>query len=437
MALLADMSTVETPANEFGSRPFWALMAHAVVVGVFGAIAALAFLGVTGIGETFYGDTGTGWFDGHWWWILVAVGAGVVVGILRKILALPKKTPGLIEDLKLEHVDPALVPSIVAVSAVSLIGGASVGPEVALGQMGGGAAAWTARRRSLDDDDTKALTLAGIGGAFGGLFSSPFLSITLVLEIARPPAKRFLKSFYATLVASALSFGVYFAIAGSVFFDIYEVPAYAYEDWHLLAGVVLGILAAGVALVTGIIGTVLTRIFARIAVADVVKPIIGGLIFGLIGVALPLTNFTGSGQLSVILESAGELSLALLVAILIGKMIAFGASLASGFIGGPIFPILFLGGTAGLIVNQVVPEVPLGLAFACMLAAVPGAVVAAPFSMVLLAALVTQMGTLQTAPVIVAVGTAYLAATVAQHLMARRNTPPNSTTDEAPPPGVA
>ena len=46
-----------------------------------------------------------------------------------------------------------------------------------------------------------------------------------------------------------------------------------------------------------------------------------------------------------------------------------------------------------------------------MFAALPGAIVAAPFSLLLLAALTTQIGTLQMAPVAIAVLTAYLALT--------------------------
>jgi H+/Cl- antiporter ClcA len=83
-------------------------------------------------------------------------------------------------------------------------------------------------------------------------------------------------------------------------------------------------------------------------------------------------------------------------------------SQASGFIGGPIFPALFIGGTAGVFVHQLIPGIPLGLTFTCVFAAVPGALVAAPFSSVLLAAFVSQVGGLQTAPVLIAVVTSYL-----------------------------
>ena len=111
-------------------------------------------------------------------------------------------------------------------------------------------------------------------------------------------------------------------------------------------------------------------------------------------------------------------------------MIAFAASTGSGFIGGPIFPLLFLGGTSGIIVNQAFPEVPVGLAFSCMLAAVPGSIVLAPFSMVLLAALLTQVGAVQTAPILIAVGTAYLTIVAVKTMIAMRTAQATKVTDQ-------
>jgi hypothetical protein len=48
-----------------------------------------------------------------------------VVGSLRSLTKLPARVPGLIADIEGAHVDTGLVPGIVAVSAVSLIGGAT------------------------------------------------------------------------------------------------------------------------------------------------------------------------------------------------------------------------------------------------------------------------------------------------------------------------
>ena len=120
-------------------------------------------------------------------------------------------------------------------------------------------------------------------------------------------------------------------------------------------------------------------------------------------------------------QTGGTLGAGFLAALVVAKILTFAVSEASGFVGGPIFPTLFIGGTAGVLVHQVIPGVPLGLAFTCMLAAVPGALISAPFAMVLLAAFVTQVGALQTAPVLIAVVTAFLADGVGE---VRRNHTP-------------
>jgi H+/Cl- antiporter ClcA len=402
-------------------REFWVLMGYAVVLGVFGAAVGLVFIAVIQSGGKWYDDSDPGWFGGHWWWVAVAAAAGAVVGLLRRLTRLPQEIPGLFADLQSEHVNPGLVPGVVAVSTVSLIGGASLGPEKALGTMGGGAGSWLAQRRALRKEDSQVNTLAGFAGAYGGLFSSTLLVVLLILEVARPGGQRLTKALAAEIVASSVSFGIYFAIAGAVFLDDYQVPAYKFEDWQLLAGVPLGLFAA--LLVTLLAGFMMgaARLFGRLKAPAIAKSTLGGLVFGVVGVALPLTMFSGSDQLKTVLEEAGTLGLGLLAAVVIAKMVTFAISQASGFVGGPIFPSLFIGGTAGVFVHQVIPGVPLGLAFTCLLAAVPGALAPAPFSMVLLAAFLTQVGALQTAPILIAVITAYLTMEAVKYLLASRS----------------
>jgi H+/Cl- antiporter ClcA len=402
-------------------REFWVLMAYAAVLGVFGAFAALIFVGAITFGGKWYSDSHPGWFGGHWWWVAVAAAAGVAVGLVRRLTRLPWKTPGLFDDLQTEHVETKLVPGIAAVSLVSLIGGASLGPEKALGSMGGGEGSWIAQRRGLKTEDAQVNTLAGFAGAYGGLFSSTLIVVMLIMEVARPGGHRFAKALAAQIVASSVSFGIYFAIAGAVFLDYYKVPHYKFEDWQLLAGIPLGLFAAVV--VTLLVGFTLgaARLFGRLKVPDIAKSVLGGVIFGVVGVALPLTMFSGGDQLKTVLSGAGTLGLGLLAATLIAKMLTFGVSQGSGFVGGPIFPSLFIGGTAGVIVHQVIPGVPLGLAFTCLLAAIPGSLAAAPFAMVLMAAFLTQVGALQTAPILIAVFTAFLTMEGVKYLLASRN----------------
>jgi len=414
------------PAGQAASPPFtqrrdfWVLMGYAAALGVFGAFAALVFMGVVKVGGKWYVDSNPGWFGGHWWWVAVTVAAGVVVGLLRRLMRLPEQIPNLIADLTDEHVDPGLVPGIVAVSAVSLIGGASLGPEKALGSIGGGAGSWIARRRGLSEDDSKVNTLSGFNGAYGGLFSSTVIVVMLILEVARPGGQRFTKTLVGRIVASSISFGIYFAISGAVFLDAYKVPQYTFKDWQLLAGAGLGLFGAIVVTLLAMFIKGATVLFGRLKVPAIAKSTLGGLVFGIVGVALPLTMFTGDAQLKTVLSDAGTLGVGVLIATLIAKMLTFAVSQESGFVGGPIFPSLFIGGTAGVLVHQVLPDVPLGLAFTCLLAAVPGGLVSAPFSMVLLAAFMTQVGALQTAPILIAVITSFLVMEAVKYLIASR-----------------
>jgi H+/Cl- antiporter ClcA len=228
----------------------------------------------------------------------------------------------------------------------------------------------------------------------------------LIIEVARPGGNRFTKTLLTTIVASSAGFGVYFVVAGAVFLDIYKVPAYRFEDWQLLAGVLLGLFSAMVVSLLVASIALASKLFAKVPV--VARSILGGLLFGVIAVMVPLTLFTGSAQLETVLHDAGALGVGMLALTVIAKIFTFAISQGSGFIGGPIFPALFIGGTAGVFVHEVIPSVPLGLAFTCVFAAVPGALVAAPFTVVLLAAFVSQVGALQTAPILIAVVTAFL-----------------------------
>jgi H+/Cl- antiporter ClcA len=270
----------------------------------------------------------------------------------------------------------------------------------------------------LDTEDSQLNVISGMAGAYGGLLSSPVIVVMLLLEVGRPGGNRFTKTLYSTIIASSVSFGIYFAIAGAVFLDIYKVPQYQFHDWQLLAAIPLGLFSAAVVTALVLCMAMTAQAFSR--VPQLPRSLLGGVLFGVIGVALPLTLFTGSSQLKTVLHDASTLGVGLLAVTVIAKIFTFAISQASGFIGGPIFPSLFIGGTAGVFVHELIPSVPLGLAFTCVFAAVPGALVAAPFTVVLLAAFVSQVGGLQTAPILIAVATAYLTMEGVKYAVANR-----------------
>ena len=374
---------------------------------------------MTGIGERWYTDTNPGWFGGQWWWVAVTAAAGVGVGLLRHLTHLPEQTPGLIADLEEQHVDARLVPGIVAVSAVSLIGGASLGPEKALGSIGGGAGSWFSERRRLNTEDSQVATLAGFAGAYGGLFSSTVIVVMMILEITRPgdnvwPRRSSRRSWPRASRSGSIS-----PSPARCFWTSIRYPRTSSRTgscWQAfpwacsrLSGDTSGrdCQSRGAA-------------FRSAAVPSIVRSTLGGLVFGLVGVALPLTMFTGSDQLKTVLSDAETLGLGLVATLVIAKMLTFAVSQASGFVGGPIFPgAVHRGngrGTGAPGDSRHAPGTDLHL-LACSRAGIPGR---SAFSMVLLAAFVTQVGALQTAPILIAVVTAFLATEGVKYLVASR-----------------
>jgi H+/Cl- antiporter ClcA len=162
----------------------------------------------------------------------------------------------------------------------------------------------------------------------------------------------------------------------------------------------------------------LAKLTAPLAKLTILRPALGGIAFGLVGVALPLTMFTGTSQLTTVIHDGAALGAGLVIAVVFAKILVFALCEATGFIGGPVLVMLFIGGTAGIAAHLLIPGLPEGLAFATMFAAVLGSLVAAPVSVIVLVALTTQIGTLQLAPVAIAVLTSYLAVSGSGALMA-------------------
>ena len=300
---------------------------------------------------------------------------------------------------------------------MSLAGGASLGPEDALGKMGGGLGTWISERRKLDEDVRATNTLSGMSAAYGGMLSSPILASIFTLEVARPRAARSgTRSSEACWRPQSRSRSI-FRSRGRRSWASIRCRHTSTEDWQLLAAIPLGLIAGALALVTIVAAGIMTKLLAPLARYTVLRPVIGGVAFGLVGVALPLTLFTGTDQLTTVIQDAATLGAGLLIAVVFAKILVFSLCEATGFIGGQFLVMMFIGGTTGMTAHVLIPGLPAGLAFAACSRRFQESLVAAPFTLILLAILTTQIGTLQTAPVAVAVLTAYLAVSGSGALM--------------------
>ena len=202
----------------------------------------------------------------------------------------------------------------------------------------------------------------------------------------------------------------------------YALPEYEYHHVDLLIGVLLGTFAIVVLVLFAVIKKVVSAGMA-VMPNPLVRGGIGGALVGLIAFALPLTVTSGSSQLAVELGIAGTIGIGFIVAVLVGKMLAIAISQSSGFLGGVVFPIIFIGGTAGLLVHTIFPAVPLALSVGAMLAAVPGAVLGGPLSLMLIAAGTVNLGPQALMPVGIAVVTAHVAMAFIRHYVQLEHKP--------------
>ena len=390
-------------------RIFWLRLGRAVVIGTLAGVAALAFTQFVRFGTELIWpeDVDHGWLGGELWWVGLLGVTGLIVGVMRVGFRIPDDLRGSLGIIQEAAVDRSKALQAIAISIVSLVGGSSLGPFDGGVRSGAMVGDWYSTIRKLPDREREVNALSGINGSLGGLLTAPVLATLFVTELRWPERRNLYRILLPGLTAAIFGFAVSFAIIGDTFLGVFALPGYEVRFWHFGLAVVLGVVAAALSWLLGITVFTIRRWIVPLLSNQVVRATVGGLALGGIAILFPLTLASGKGQLGVAIDNVEQLGAALLIAVVLAKIVAVAISLTTGFIGGPVMPALFIGGTAGLAVHALFPDIPIALAFSCMLVALPGVSIGAPFSMVFLAALTVGVGAVETAPAAVAVLTAY------------------------------
>jgi len=391
---------------------FWIPVGYAVPIGLMAGGAGLLFTWAVGRATNWLwpDEVDNSFLGGDLWWLALTVGAGLLVGSLRRGLRVPAEPKGALENIARADVDQRSALPMILVSFVSIVGGASMGPFDAGTRAGGAIGGWVSDRTGADDEIRGINTVVGMNGGIGGLLTSPFLASLLILELNPPNGtERYRRVVAPSLVGSVFGFFVVWSFVGATFLEVFAVGGYEVEIWHFGVAVGLGFVGAFLARLLGATVFLVRGLVTRIP-NTILRSGIGGLAFGVVAVFFPLTLGSGKAQLPEMIAGAEAETLGawLLVGVVLAKIITMAISLASGFIGGPVMPTLFIGGAAGVATHAILPDLPLPLTLSCLLVAVPGASIKAPFSMALLAGLTVGLGPIAITPAGVAVVTAYL-----------------------------
>jgi H+/Cl- antiporter ClcA len=391
---------------------WWRLAVLGLGLALLGAVGAVLYVGLVSLGtKLVWGDSSISpdLFSGSIIILVIMTAAGLVVGIIHRLI--PESAAGdVFGGLATGRLPTEPVPGGLLVSLVSLIGGFSLGPEVPTGMLAGGMATAIADRFDWDETTRRLTFGSAIAGAYGGLFTSPYVAILLILELV--PLRRLMYvSLLGIEVAAALAgFAVFFFIGGfaNIISEL-SLPTYELEVWHIFAGIGIGAIGAVGGFFTGFSRSMFQALTARHFIKrPVTRSVVAGALLGLLAMAVPLTLFSGAGTLPEATSQVVGLSVVVLVVSALAKIVAMTAAQSFGFIGGPIFPLVFAGGAIGAALNGVFPGIPLGLAVVAGMAAVPAAVLPLPLSLGILMIVIAGTSIELAAPVLTASMTASL-----------------------------
>lgn len=291
-------------------------------------------------------------------------------------------------------------PGILITAFVSLISGASLGPEAPLADACGGIGTLVSDRLRLDERETRTIGYSGLSGMLAAFITNPFGGALLSLESSQggmTGGTLYFWGLFPSLLSSAVATVFFVALAGQFFSKLYTFPDYTPNISDL-------VLAVPFSLVGGLAGLIFILVFKRLRSLMqplkghlVLRGLIGGLGMGVIGALLPLTLFSGEEQTAHLIENALGIGFWMLIALALCKLLVTSLLLATGWKGGYLFPIMFAGVALGLAAKILFPSIPTAVTVAATLAGAIVASMRAPLFAALFTLVLVQA---ETAPVV-------------------------------------
>lgn len=285
---------------------------------------------------------------GRWFVLLAPVVAGLLYGPLVQRFAREARGHGVPEVMyavarRGGRIAPqvALVKSLA--SALTIGGGGSVGREGPIVQIGSALGSTLGRVVRVPEERMKVLVACGAAGGIAATFNAPLAGVFFAMELILRDFTA--EAFGMVVLSSATSSVIGRAAFGNTPF--LQLPAFGVH--HLSQYLLFALLGV----IAGAVGVGFTRILYWIEDAcdyvwrgpEWARPAIGGLLLGLLLLALP--QMYGVGY--PVLENAvnGKYVIAFLLLLLVAKIAATSLTIGIGGSGGVFAPSLFMGAMLG------------------------------------------------------------------------------------------
>jgi H+/Cl- antiporter ClcA len=245
----------------------------------------------------------------------------------------------------------------IVASALTIGSGGSGGREGPTGQISAGFGSFLARFLDLSPSDARITVASGIGSGIGSIFGAPLGGAVLATEILYRDdfeVEALLPSFIASIVGYSVwgsfeGFGPLFGYVGN-----YQLTSAVQLGWFGVIGILGGLV--GLLYAKGFYG--IAAFFSRLAVPRWVRPAIGGLLVGCIGLPIPEVLGTGYGWIQVGL-GAQLLHIPLWIVLILpfARIATTGLSIGSGGSGGIFGPGMVIGAFVGAAVWRLLEPV--------------------------------------------------------------------------------
>jgi H+/Cl- antiporter ClcA len=319
----------------------------------------------------------------------------LLVGLCQRYLHAPTVIHGgFVESLKGEgeQTDYRTFPGALLSALFSLLSGASIGPEGAVAVLVGDISCFLRKKLKIGDasaDTALGFDVAALASAFNGIIGNVLFTGIFATEF-QVGGKNALRFLTWNLLAGSIGFLFYMYLGLPSFARMIPFsPLAELRFVYVLYAIALGILGGLLAIFTGVsmqgIETVMENAFKDNALLRILA---AGSVIAVVGYFIPNLLFSGEAQIHAIIAQPAQIGVAMLVLMAVLEILLLALSFKSGYLGGPIFPILFSSTMIGLALSLVLPEVPIAIFVSCIEVAAITLALGVPLTAILLVAVV-------------------------------------------------